>query len=466
MSDGVGAISRQVLVVTYFFPPVGGVGVQRTLKFITHLPQRGWRPIVLAPRDPAYPLRDPSLVETIPPEVEVHRTLSLEPSRLVQAVRRRAGLADDRAPASSAAAAPDATSSIARPGRHDPSRRLARRLLRLGASLWVGAWGRVLFPDEAVAWLPSAVRTGVGLARRRSVTVLYSSSPPVSTHLVAGVLKVITGRPWVADFRDPWVGNRFASASSPLFERLARRTERWIVGRADRVVVAAEGIRDLLISRYPDLDGRIVHIPNGYDPSELADLVAEPRSEPGTFRIVYAGSLYREPELELFLRGVRDLLERRPELHPRLRIEFVGRINEANAATATRWLDAGLRGVVRFHGFVPRRTALGWMAGADALLQLMSSDPGGSTFVGGKLLEYLAFERPIVAFMPPGEGRRLVESLPGGIAADLEPDEVSRALERLVDDPPAAGLPVAARRYDRANLTGELAAVLDAAAAR
>jgi len=451
------ASARRVLVVTYFFPPVGGVGVQRTLKFVMHLPARGWSPIVLAPRDPAYPLRDDSLLGTVPPSVEVRRTLSLEPTRLVQSIRRRTGLAEDRAPGFRTLETPTIDGLLGR---------ARRRVLRVGAAAWVGAWRRILFPDEAIAWLPSAVAVGIGRIRRRSVAVLYSSSPPVSSHLIAGLLKMLTRRPWVADFRDPYVGNRFASDAPLLSGWLAPKTERWIVRKADRVVVAAEGIRDLLIARYPDLAGRVTHIPNGYDPSDLVGVIPEPPGEAGAYRIVFAGSLYRDGELDTFLRGVRTLLERRPDLRDRLRVEFVGRINEANAATAKRWLEAGLEGVVRFHGFVPRQRALEWMAGADALLQLMSSDPGGGTFVGGKLLEYLAFGHPILALMPPGEGRRLIGSLPGGITADLDPDQAATALEQLLDHPPAAGLPAAVQRYDRANLAGELAAVLDAVASR
>jgi hypothetical protein len=105
------------------------------------------------------------------------------------------------------------------------------------------------------------------------------------------------------------------------------------------------------------------------------------------------------------------------------------------------------------------------MAGADCLLQLMTDEPGTGMFVGGKLIEYMAFDRPILAVMPPGEGRRLVESLPSGRAADVEPGSVADAVERLLDDPPAPRPTDPTGRYDRVNLAGELAAVLDAVVA-
>jgi len=101
------------------------------------------------------------------------------------------------------------------------------------------------------------------------------------------------------------------------------------------------------------------------------------------------------------------------------------------------------------------------MAGADALLQLMTAEPGTEMFVGGKLLEYMAFDRPILAVMPPGEGRRLVDSLAVGRSADVEPESVARALEGLLDNPPAPGPTDPEGRYDRVNLASELASVLD-----
>jgi glycosyltransferase involved in cell wall biosynthesis len=442
----------RVLVITYFFPPVGGVGVQRTLKHVTYLPRWGWQPIVVAPRDPAYQLRDPSLLASVAENLEVHRTLSLEPTRLTQAVRRRLGRSTIGDGSETRV-----LSVGALPGE---GRDVRQGALRAIASIWSRAWAALLFPEEAVAWFPFGVLSAVRAARHRRVDVLYSSSPPVTAHLIAGLTKWATGRPWVADFRDPWVGNAFAPHASRVRLGWQVRTERWIVSHADAVVVAVESMRDDFRVRYPDRAERFVHIPNGHDRAELVELPEIPAPGTGRFRIVFAGSLYRDHELETFLSGLEVLLVRRPDLKARLTVEFVGRINEANVAVAGRHADR-LRDMVNFRGFVPRREALAWMASADALLQLMPAETGAGVFVGGKLLEYLAFDRPILAVMPDGEGRRIVDGLVGGRSAALDPDNIATALESLVDDPPAAGTADPTGRYDRANLAGELARVLD-----
>jgi glycosyltransferase involved in cell wall biosynthesis len=463
-------MAGRVLVVTYYFPPVGGIGVQRTLKYVTYLERWGWEPVVVTPRDPAYPLRDPTLLAAVPAAVEVHRSLSLEPSRaqlIGSRLLRRLGVAPGvrggpSGPAGSPAQAADVASGSGPFGAAGASlRRLPRRVLRSGVALWGRFWGAALFPDEAVVWAPFAVRSGRSVHRSNPVDVLYSSAPPFSTHLAAGRLKKATGLPWVADFRDPWIGNPFAAPISKRREARERSTEHWIVERADRVVVAADEMRAMFIDRYPAMAGKFVYIPNGYDRADLAGL-SPVASEPGRFTILYAGSLYRPGELEAFLGGAELLADRRPDLRSRLRVQFVGRANAENRRIATEYTAPGRIGdVVSFENFVPRPEVLARIAGADALLQLMTAAPGTSLFVGGKLLEYLAFDLPILAVMPPGEGRRLVDSLATGYTADVEPASVAEALERLLDDPPRRQPADPAGRYDRVNLARELAAVLD-----
>ncbi len=448
-------MSGRVLVITYFFPPVGGVGVQRTLKYVTYLPRWGWEPAVVAPGDPAFPVRDPSLVPTLAPGLEIHRTASLEPGRLptaaVRLLSRRSG--------SAGAVSADLTASSAQGS-------LPLKVLRKISVVWNRIWAVLLFPEGAIAWVPFAVRAGRKAHRRRPVDVIYSSSSPISTHVAAGLIKRSTGLPWVADFRDPWVGNPFAAPLSRPKRWLQRRMERWIVARADRVIVAVDAMRVQFAGRYPDMADKFVHIPNGYDRADLVGIEPAPPPTPGGFHLLYAGSLYRPRELEAFLLGVERLLARRPDLRARLKVDFIGRVNDPNAKAAAEFDKPGrLAGVVGFEGFMPRPRALARMAGADALLQLMPDMPGAEIFVGGKLSEYLAFDRPILAVMPRGEGRALVEGLPTGITADVEPGSVADALERLLDHTPAPAPADPAGRFDRVNLAGELARELDRVAA-
>jgi glycosyltransferase involved in cell wall biosynthesis len=444
-------VSGRVLMVTYYFPPLGGVGVQRTLKYMTYLPRWGWQPAVLTPRNPAYTVRDPTLLDVLPAGLEVNRSASLEPGSLPNSVLRLLSR-------------PDASGTTDLGGR--PTRGgIFGKLLWKSMIAWSRVWNKILFPDAQIGWVRLGARAGRKVYGRRAFDVVYSTAPPVSAHLIAARVKRSTGRPWVADFRDPWIGNPFAAPLRGPKGWLQRRAERSIVSQADRVVLAMDALRDMFVERYPEMAHKFAYIPNGYDKNDLAGLTPI-KGEPGRFTILFAGSLYRPGELDAFLGGIDRLVTRRPDLRAKLRCQFVGRVSSANRRLGEQYTAPGRIGdVVSFEGFVPRRQALARMAGADCLLQLMTDEPGTGMFVGGKLIEYMAFDRPILAVMPPGEGRRLVESLPSGRAADVEPGSVAATVERLLDDPPAPGPTDPTGRYDRVNLAGELAAVLDAVVA-
>jgi len=445
---------RRIMVVAYNFPPVAGTGVERTLKHVTYLPEHGWQPVVVAPANPAYRLIDPTSLERIPAGTEVHRAPLLEPAHARHALRRllRRETAANGTKAGAGSSAP-ARDEDAAPG--------VRRFLN-------AAWARIIpalfFPDEQLLWAPSAALVGRSAHRGHPVGVLYSSAPPFSTHLAAGLLHRLIGVPWIADFRDPWIGNSFARPLGAPHRRLQANLERWIVSRADRSVFATGRLRDRYAERYPTLAHRFVVIPNGYDLAELASARAaaegEPRSDPGTFRLVYAGSLYGADELALFLDGVELLLGRRPDLADRLRVEFIGWFNAENTALAARRLPR-LEPVVRHLGFMPRGEALARVAAADAGLHLMAEAPGRDQVVGSKLYDYIGLDKAVLAVTPPGDARLLLEQLDWGVVADPTPEGVAAGLERIVESPAPNRQADPERAFERRSLTAELAALLD-----
>jgi glycosyltransferase involved in cell wall biosynthesis len=476
------AAPRRLMVVSYFFPPLGGVGVQRTLKWIRHLEHLGWRAAVIAPRNSGYRARDPALGSDIPATAEVHRTAVVEPDQapaVMAALKVRfsgaRGRFDRRV---SRHRDGDESVPPARADRPSTMRRLARRV-------WA-AFVRGLVPDDRVGWAPFAVPAALRVHRRTPVDAIYSSSPPMTAHLVAGIVSRRTGLPWVADFRDPWLGNPFAPRGAAWRRPLDRRLERWIVSRADRVVFAMPTLRARYAERYPDVAGRFVTITNGYDRAEFRapEEVSSPRPrdrgapppsrsfgpshrptvKSDRFRIVYAGSLYGETELELFLAGVELFLGGRPAARDILRIDFVGWFSDRNSEIAGRFLERGrISPVVEFHGFRPRSEALRRVRDADAVLQILADRPGNEMFLGAKLFEYLASGKPLLAVLPEGDARTMLAELGWGIVADPTPAGVADGLGRLLDAPAPTNLPDPEGRYDRSRLARRLAEVLDEA---
>jgi glycosyltransferase involved in cell wall biosynthesis len=442
---------RRLLIVSYFFPPVGGIGVERVLKHVSYLPEFGWEPVVVAPANSGYRIIDPASLSRIPPGTEVHRSRTLEPSHIRRGVVR---LVRGRRP--------DPGAATARGADEGDDQRSAGGLLGAANAVWRRVVPLVFFPDEEVLWLPGAVRAGVRAHRSSPVDAIFSSSPPITSHLAAGRVAGRIGVPWVADFRDPWIGNAFARRLPAPHRAVQRRLERWIVEGATRVVLATERMRAQYAERYPGHADRFVHLPNGYDLADLESAAGDARlpSEPGTFRIVYAGSVYGEHELTVFLDGVELLLARRPELRSRLRVEFVGWLSAANEAIARRRLPS-LDPVVRHLGFVPRSEAIARQRSADAGMVLLSDMGDRSLFATSKLYEYLGLDLPILAIVPPGEVRTILADLDWGVVADPTTEGVASGIEAIMSAPPADRRADPERRYERRALSGRMAKLLD-----
>lgn len=439
-------------MVAYLFPPLGGVGVQRPLKFAAYLPETGWEPTVLTVKDSGYEIRDPDLLRLVPSGTQVVRTRTFEPwwpsYRAIQRSYRAIQRMHDRFTGSRATVAWPSTPmpkvSAGTAGASGKGRSLA---------------AAIFFPDEQLPWLPMAVRTAVRLDRRRPFDAIYSTSGPITDHLVAGMVKRRTGLPWIADFRDPWIGHASATPLPRPHRALQRRVERWIVETADRVVTVTPGLTESLRRRYPGQAWKMLTITNGYDRVDLEGLPAT-RSDGGRFRLVSTGSQHGDLELEHFLAGLARLVERRPDLGERLDVEFVGWVDMRNRAIAARYAPR-LGGIVRFTDFRPRREALAIAKGADAGLFLVDENPRKSLIMGGKLFEYVGLDVPVLAMVPPGDARDMLLDLGWGTIADPDPESVAAALERMMDSPRAAGRADPNGRYDRRNLTRQLGELLD-----
>lgn len=450
-------MTRRVLVVTYYFPPLGGGGIQRTLKHVTYLPAAGWEPVVVTPRDPDYEIRDPRLLDQVPAELEVHRSFIWEPTRVYRrlsglygAVSRRSG----RQAETATSTAPDQRAS--------PDPRGATRPI----GLWANLSRYLAFPDYQVLWLPFGVRSGLKVHSDNPVDVIYSSAPPFTTHLIAGRLKMRTGLPWVADFRDPWIGNSFALPLPGPHRRLRRRIERWIVSTADRVVFATPTMTEQYRRRYPSLADRFQTITNGYDRAELPARASR-SAWPARVRLMYSGSMYGQRELWIFLEGVRRLVNESPEFRTRLHVEFVGWLSSGNREIADWYASSGgLGDMIEICGFVSHREALGRLQTADAALHVLADDPGKELFVAGKVFEYIGMSIPTFAILPTGDARSILEQLSWGVVVDPDPDEVAGGLRRFLGAPPQAGPADPDGRYDRASLSRQLAEVLGAVAVR
>lgn len=441
---------RRVLMVAYHFPPVGGVGVERTLKHAAFLPDHGWEAVVVAPSHSAYRIVDPASVERIPAGLEVHRAPTLEPAHLRRAIAAVVGRRET-------GGAPPATDGAtpAPPGRSGAGS--ARGLVNRA---WAAIVPRVFFPDEHLLWAPSAVVAGLLAHRRLPVDAVYSSAPPVSGHLAAAVLADVLDVPWIADFRDPWMGNAFLGDLPATHRALGRSMERSIVGRAERVVFATATWRDRYADRYPLRADRLVHIPNGYDRRDLGEAEPAASGADAPYRLIHPGSMYGRRELAILLDGVSLAIARDPTLRELLRVELVGWLSASSqSVAATRGPE--LAPVVTFTGQRPRPEVLALERTADAGLIVIADDPGRDADVNAKLFEYLGLDLPVLAVAPAGETRAILEELGWGLGVEPTPEGVAGGLATMMATPRPRRRADVAGRYDRRRLAAQLAELLD-----
>jgi glycosyltransferase involved in cell wall biosynthesis len=411
-------MDRAVLLIAGDFPPVGGAAVQRLLKFAQHLPRHGWRPVVLTTTpDPLRP-RDPTLLQALAPETVVCRV---------------------RAPRL--------------PGFRP------WRLRRLMVDWLLGS-------DERCWWRPFASNRGRRLLQDGGVSAMISSSPPFSTHRVALDLRRAATRPWIADFRDPWVGNFGLRFPTAWHRRRALRLERQVVGSADRVLVVSESMRANLLGRHPDLEpGKVEVLPNGFDAEDFVAL--EPAAlDPTKMWIVYAGSIHGDSATPFF-RALRAAIDQGvpPE---QLRVRLVGRFGR-QVGRAIRSL--GLDGLVEQVGSLPYRESLAQMLGADSLLLLIPNQPGAEVVLTTKLFEYLIAGKPILALVPPGAAADLIGRARAGSV--VAPDDsaaiaaqIAAAHRRWHDrEPVVAPVTAVVLGYERRQQARRLAAILEQLAA-
>jgi len=426
--------ARRVMILCYFFPPLAGGGVHRVLSFVRELPRFGWSCTVVCAGRRDYWVTDETLEARVPAGTEVIR---VEGGSALAAWLRVRG--------------------------QDRGRRSGATFSRLRA---ISDWW--LLPDSYAGWASRAARVARRRMERGDVDVLLSSSPPDSAHLAAWRARRGLAVPWVADFRDPWVGLHLRKPPTSWHRARQQRLEARVLDSADRVLAASRTHAEQLMRRAPAPGAagsraeRVVHLPNGFEPAP--DPAGEARAVAGTpyFRLVFTGTLSQMPETEVLLEALHELLARRPELRRRVRARLAGPYDRGYEDRAAA---LGLTGIVEFSGSLSHDAARALQAQADLLL--LWKPPDMPTMVPGKLYEYLASGRPVVAMLPAGdEAAELAER---GGAVRLDPgDRVALAgeIERHVDRWLAGGrepgrVPDWLTSHTRGALAGRLAGVLD-----
>jgi glycosyltransferase involved in cell wall biosynthesis len=389
---------RKALLISYRFPPQSGGGVQRTLKFTKYLREFGWEPVVQTARNPYWPLRDESLLEDVPPGVRVYRTPSFEFERLEQRLAGMTGKDQKRSRRRARAAVPPA-----------PAARAASRAAAFLNAIRGAVHRRLLVPDAQIAWLPGALAHSLKIARREGIRLVYTTSPPNSVQILGGLVARLLRRPWVADFRDPWTDGprrQQAYVNNATRERIEKAAERWIVRRADRVLVSAEPLRARFLAKYPFLSpDKVVVLTNGFDPSDFdASEDASRDLEPGAFHISGAGNIEAMFDARPLFTALAAAMAAEPGLAEDLHVNLIGARKGKYDADIR---ELGLTGRVRYIGWVHHAQSLRYLGQSDVLLMCqLPHAGGGGEKLSVKFFEYLYLRKPDPLPLGAGPHRR------------------------------------------------------------
>jgi len=415
-------LKQHILMIAYFFPPIGGSGALRPMKLAKYLPESGWLPVILSAKNPDwYYATDPALLTELPDSVKIYRSRMIRSAWIYRAFN-------------------------------------PFRIKKIDK--WIKQW--LLHPDPQIGWLPSAVSYGLSLIKRYNIKAIYSTSAPLSSHLIAHLIKKKTGLPWVADFRDEWLENPDINFPTRFHRRIHFKLEKMIVNSADRVITAAPGFCRLL-SKHTGCEKKCSTIFMGFDPAEFEkpEVNEQSKKENQVFTIAFSGLFYASFRPVRFISAIESLIDSGKIQKGKIRLLFVGANTPDDMGAIDRY------GICRFTSFISHKSALARIQKNDALLLLLSRERG-EFVVPSKTFEYIASGKPILGVVPEkSDVASIISRTQTGIVIDFDDEAGMKAAvyrlynawakQRILFTPDQSEI----MAYSQVRQTGRLAMILD-----
>lgn len=425
----------KVLIVTYYWPPSGGAGVQRWLKFSKYLPGQGWEPVILTvdPKYASYPQKDPGLLKEVPGNIEVIRTKAM--TELFSAYKHLTGKKE---------VPYGGFVNESNPG-------FTQKLLRF-------IRGNLFLPDARKGWNRFALKAAIRLIKEKNINAVITSSPPHSTQIIGLKLKKKLNIKWVADIRDPWSDIYYSSQlyqTTPA-KMINRLLESRVINSADRVIATCNATAEVFRSRIKNnFSNKVVTITNGFDPEDFTDLPGNT----GEFAITYLGTLSGNYDVEVLLMALDHCATRSVS---EITFNFVGKTDE-NVAVALK-MKKNVR--INIFPYMEHKRAMEFLSSSSACLLIVPAENKTSEMIPGKLFEYLASARPVIAIGPPdGDVASILEETGGGkIFGKKDSEALGNYILSLHENHFSGNKMTRAaetEKYSRKLLAGEIAGLLD-----
>jgi glycosyltransferase involved in cell wall biosynthesis len=381
---------KRVLIVTYYWPPSGGAGVQRWLKFAKFLPEFNGVPIILTvdPESASYPVIDESLLNEIPSNTRILKTQSKEWFSVYKKVS-----GGDKIPYAGFANEKNTTSF----------KQKFARFIR----------GNFFIPDPRKGWNRYALDQARDLLKKENIDCIITSSPPHSTQLIGLALSEEFGIPWIADLRDPWTDIYYYKQFYPtkLAHLYNLRLEKTILEKSSVTITVSPALKELFAEKIIASPDKIKVITNGFDPDDFQDLPAAPSHK--KFTITYVGTMADIYPLEPFIKA----FKRFAKIHKGAILRFIGTVSPEHVRRITSIPKENIELIP----YVDHRRAIEYMSSSSALLLIIPSNKKNKGIVTGKLFEYMAVKRPILLLGPvDGDAASIVLKGKSGIAIESD----------------------------------------------
>ena len=431
---------KKLLIITYYWPPAGGPGVQRILKFAKYLPDFGWLPLILTVTDGEYAARDESLIKEIPEAVKIFKTPSLEPFRIY---KKFVGISEEK--------------SV-------PTAVLAEKEKNWKQK--IANWFRINFfiPDAKIGWMPYAVLRGKKIIKEFNPDIIFSTSPPPTVHLIAHHLNKHSGIKWVADFRDPWTEIHYYENQNRLAfaDYLDKCFEKKILKAANSIVAISQlDIEtDFAAKSSPE---KCWHIPNGFDEHDFEGFDFRQKSGK-KFILLHLGAIGKERNPINLFKVIAELAKSNRISTETFTLRLIGNIeNEIRESIASEKISE----FVEFNDYLPHIEALSETVNASAMLLLVTQSEKNKRILPGKTFEYMRTLRPILALGPEkGEVDRILSETGCGIMIEYQNKEkIYNYLLKMINDWREGNYLNESfefiKKYERKNLTGELVKIFE-----
>jgi glycosyltransferase involved in cell wall biosynthesis len=436
---------RHVLVLAYYFPPMGLSGVQRITKLVRYLPENGWRVTVVCPEPGSYFAFDDHLLTEIQetPGVRIVRTRSLDPTRL------KAGKSKHVVPF------PEESS---------------RRVLS-----WLSQF--FLLPDNKIGWKRYAVAAARKVMKEDPYQLVYATAPPYTNFLAADEIASGLGLPLVLDYRDDWVENPRHTYPTPFHKNRVGKMENRVLRSAKKVYAINETIASAIRHRNQGVSAEISVMAQGFDPSdfahvgfgasrEISDASTETRDQrlpTDVMQMAYTGMFYDAQQPDAFLQALAHLFARREDIRGHIRATFAGLFPQSRLSLVR---ELGLEDDLVFLGYQSHDRSIATLMESDVVWMIVGRQKGEEMISTGKLYEYMGSQKPILALVPGGEVRTALKGYDAEVC--VYPDDIdgiSKAIERLYDawrnGKLLSGNPEHVAQFDRKTQASRIAAAFN-----